>query len=206
MDKTELDKLIEKYKQEMLDMAKASTNINQTEYKQIPDDNNNDEESEIEGEVVYPTGENINNETVYDEVMTATQNSENETQDYLNFMQENPKQGELKIQAYTARQAMPVSGVLIEISKKFNGVKKLFYSLKTDQSGIIDGIFLPAPDKKISQTPSNLKTFASYDIQATHPGYTEKNYLNVPIFDGVKSIQPIDLIPIEEKDTSTKEE
>lgn len=205
MDKTELDKLIEKYKQEMLDMAKASTNINQTEYKQIPDDNNNDEEAEIQGEVVYPTGENINNETVYDEVMTATQNLENETQDYLNFMQENQKQGELKIQAYTARQAMPVSGVLIEISKKFNGVKKLFYSLKTDQSGIIDGIFLPAPDKKISQTPSNLKPFASYDIQATHPRYTEKNYLNVPIFDGVKSIQPIDLIPIEEKDTSTKE-
>ncbi len=205
MDKNELDKLIEKYKQEMLDMAKISTNMNDTEYKPMKDDGQDDSQITVEGQVLYPEDESINNQTVYNEVMQSAQTSVEQTQDYLDFIKDNPKQGELKIQANTARQSLPVSNVLVEISKNFNGIKKLFYSLKTDQSGIIDGILLPAPDKEISQQPSTTIPYASYDILATHPNYTEKNYQDVQIYDGVKSIQPINLTPHSENN-NTKEE
>lgn len=205
MDKNELDKLIEKYKQEMLDMAKISTNMNDTEYKPMKDDGQDDSQITVEGQVLYPEDESINNQTVYNEVMQSAQTSVEQTQDYLDFIKDNPKQGELKIQANTARQSLPVSNVLVEISKNFNGIKKLFYSLKTDQSGIIDGILLPAPDKEISQHPSTTIPYASYDILATHPNYTEKNYQDVQIYDGVKSIQPINLTPHSENN-NTKEE
>ena len=205
MDKNELDKLIEKYKQEMLDMAKISTNMNDTEYQPMKDDGKDDSQITVEGQVLYPEDESINNQTVYNEVMQSAQTSVEQTQDYLNFIKDNPKQGELKIQANTARQSLPVSNVLVEISKNFNGIKKLFYSLKTDQSGIIDGILLPAPDKEISQQPSTTIPYASYDILATHPNYTEKNYQDVQIYDGVKSIQPINLTPHSENN-NTKEE
>lgn len=192
MEQDKLLELIEKYKQELLDIAKMSTNINDTEYQDEPVES----ETIVEGQVLYPNVDDIGDRTVDNEILQMADSLENQVQDYLTFLKENPKQGTLKIQATTARETMPVSGVLIEVSKDFNGTKKLFYSLKTDQNGIVDGILLPAPDKKMSQTPSEKPPFSTYDIRAEHPGYIQENYINVPIFEGIKSIQPVRLKPI----------
>ena len=91
---------------------------------------------------------------------------------YDDFLRDNPKQGELKIQAFTARKVFPVGDVLVEISKDFSDGRRVFYSLRTDQNGIIDGIILPAPDGEISLHPSEQQPFSTYDIYAEHPDNT----------------------------------
>lgn len=181
----------------MLEMAKLSTNINSTEYQKQPEQS----ETTIEGEVLYPQGDTNTQEDLDNQIVAYAEDLENEMQEYLDFIKANPKQGSLKIQAFAARQAVPVYDVVVEVSKNFNGVKKVFYLLKTDEEGIIDGILLPAPDKQVSMQPSETQPFSTYNIQATHPDYIQENFLNVPIFDGVKSIQPIRLKPITDRNS-----
>lgn len=115
---------------------------------------------------------------------------------YEQFLAQNPKTGFLKIQAFTANQAIPLSDVAVIISKKFGDETKIFYEVKTDQNGIADGIILPAPDKDLSEQPSDITPFAVYDVYATHPKYEQQSDLQTQIFDGVKSIQPFNMVPI----------
>ncbi len=114
---------------------------------------------------------------------------------YQQFIDRNNKQGELKIQAFSAQQAIPVSGVNVKISKKFSDQEKVFFEGTTDDSGIIDGIFLPAPDKELSEHPENSAPYATYNITASHPIYGVELTGNVQVFGDTKAIQPIRVIP-----------
>ncbi len=121
-----------------------------------------------------------------------------EAQTYEQFINQNPAQGMLKIQAFTARQALPVPGAHITVSKNIGGSAHVFYEGITDESGIIDGIVLPAPARSSSEKPFQPHPFALYDIYAVHPSYHQETLHYGAIFEGVKSIQPIDLIPTEQ--------
>lgn len=114
---------------------------------------------------------------------------------YSEFLKENPKTGQLKIQANTAGGSLPTPGVLITVSKDFKDGKKVFFEGKTDSNGIINGVVLPAPNRSLSETPSNIIPYASYYITAVHSEYESEEYINTNIFDGIKSIQPVRLVP-----------
>lgn len=121
-----------------------------------------------------------------------------EPQNYEQFLNQNPAEGMLKIQAFTARQALPVPGTHIIISKQIGEDMHIFFEGDTDESGIIDGIILPAPARSSSEMPFQPHPFTMYDIQAQHPLYVPQDLRYGVIFEGVKSIQPIDLIPRQE--------
>lgn len=112
------------------------------------------------------------------------------------FLNENPAQGMLKIQA-TVCQTLPVPGVHIIVSKRIGEETRVFFEGTTDESGIIDGIVLPAPARASSEKPFQPHPLTLYDIHAEHPEYRQENLHYCAIFDGIKSIQPIDLFPIE---------
>lgn len=115
---------------------------------------------------------------------------------YEQFIKDNPGLGTLKIQAFTAQQALPVENVHIVIKKDFQDQTQTFFDGFTDSSGIIDNVQLPAPKKSLSEDENYRGlTYSTYDIEATHPEYQKVNLDEVTIFDGVKSIQPINLTP-----------
>lgn len=175
MTADELNKIISNYKQNLLRVAKNFQNADSLPQSQ---------------EQVNVFLDNLQN-FIDKDIVTIDEQAE----EYLNFMTENPKLGSLKIQANTAKQTIPIANALVEISKNFNGIKRIFYTLRTDSSGIIDGILLPAPDKALSQMPSGKKPFSNYDVHVEHPGYNDKNYVGVLIFDGIKSIQQVEMVP-----------
>ncbi len=115
---------------------------------------------------------------------------------YAEFLEDNPKSGSLKVQAYTGRQTAPIGGVTIIVSKTFTDGERVFYSLVTDENGIVDGILLPAPSKTLAEQPSSTPPYAEYSVTAIHPGFHQEVYYNVPIFEGIKSIQPVRLTPL----------
>lgn len=118
-----------------------------------------------------------------------------ESSDYANFIKENSGEGILKIQAYTANQAYPLEGVNIKIFKEINGNKVIFFSGKTDSSGIIDNINLPAkPAKEFVNEKADI-VYTVYEIEATYPKNNIKKNYQVSIYDNIKVIQPI-RIPI----------
>ena len=116
-------------------------------------------------------------------------------QNYEQFLNQNPAEGTLKIQAFTARQALPVPGTHIIISKQIGDDMHIFFEGDTDESGIIDGIVLPAPARSSSEKPFQPHPFTIYDIHVQNPLYLPQDLRYGAIFEGVKSIQPIDLIP-----------
>ena len=119
----------------------------------------------------------------------------NAPQTYEEFLNQNPAKGTLKIQAFTARQAIPVPGVHVIVSKRIGDENHIFFEGTTDESGLIDNITLPAPMRSSSETPFQPHPFALYDIQTDHPSYLQQDLRYGAIFEGIKSIQPVDLIP-----------
>lgn len=116
---------------------------------------------------------------------------------YDEFLQENQGEGTLKVKVTTAQSAMPMSNVRIVISKDIGNKETVFYSLFTDQSGIIDNMSLPAPIREYSDSPdSKFLPYTIYDISL----YINETELplkeTVEIFDGVKSIKNVEVVPI----------
>ena len=114
---------------------------------------------------------------------------------YEEFLAASPSTGFLKVQAFIGQQGMPVSGAFITVSAPFKDGERIFYALKTDADGIVDGIVLPTPSRESSAIPGSDNPFAVYTVTASHPMYRTAVYGEVPVFSGVKSIQPIVFFP-----------
>ena len=124
---------------------------------------------------------------------------------YNNFININNGKGILKIEASTANEAYPLSGVEITISKKLDGNNVIFYKGVTNDSGIIDGIILPTREAKEEVEDVSDILFTTYDLVANYPKYNFNKLYDVSIFDDIKVIQPItvsinDLIEGEENE------
>ena len=110
------------------------------------------------------------------------------------FLAENDRIGELKIQAFKARMAYPVPNVSISVSRKFSDGEHVFFEGVTDDSGIIDGIQLPAPPIVNSLSSRMPENTAVYTVKAFEPNYNDITR-SVEIFEGIKSIQPLAMTP-----------
>lgn len=110
---------------------------------------------------------------------------------FESFRQRNTKSGFLRVQIFAGPQTIPVPDANVLVTRDFIDGARRFASGKTDASGILDGIVLPAPDGSLAQQPGTTPPYALYDIQVSHPDYRTEIYKQVPIFEGIKSIQPV---------------
>ena len=116
--------------------------------------------------------------------------------------------GFLIVRAATARGAIPLEGVILnvrEAAPSENGnadvreVGRLIATLRTDRDGLSPRLALSAPPRALSESPGGTnQPYALYDVEAYLDGYTTNYYQNVPIFDTVTSLQTVDMIPIPE--------
>ena len=113
--------------------------------------------------------------------------------------------GALKVQVFMANRAYPVSSAHVVITGKDN--KKVYFDGYTNTNGIVGSLLLPAPKKVFSQSPQENPPYAQYDITVSHPKFQKRQYLGVPVFSGVESIQNIQLLPLgtDESDTDVTE-
>ena len=112
---------------------------------------------------------------------------------YQNFIKENPAEGYLKIRAYAASQAIPISGLNIIIYKIINNNRVIFFEGATDESGIIERIVLPAP--RLLESNLDTPNSTEYKINATYiPNNLETNY-TVKIYENLFVIQNISIVP-----------
>ncbi|MBE6635245.1 MAG: hypothetical protein E7617_03485 [Ruminococcaceae bacterium] len=104
--------------------------------------------------------------------------------------------GYLQIRTFTAGGALPVPGikVLIEgIDEANNGTVKY---VTTDRSGISETVSLPAPSKEYSLSPGGAEQpYAAYNVSATGEGFYPKIIKNAAIYDGIKAVLQMEMIP-----------
>ena len=105
--------------------------------------------------------------------------------------------GSLKIRAYSASGAIPTEGVLIKIYGADDYNKDVQYSLITDSDGITKELYLPTPPLYYSMSPGAAEApYSVYNVELAKSGFYPKRIDNVPIFAGIKSTLPIEMIPL----------
>lgn len=119
------------------------------------------------------------------------------------FSNENPPdmsgQGYLQIEVTTASGAIPVRDATVIISESSNGEDHLIGMIITDENGTTPIVPLPAPPQSLSEAPDpSEKPYSEYNISVYKKGFYSIPKLTVPIFDTIKSIQPVSVIPLAE--------
>lgn len=102
-------------------------------------------------------------------------------------------EGKLKVQVFAANQTYPISSAAVTVTETKGD--KIFFQGFTDTSGIVDDIILPTVSKEMSGSPSVMKPYEQYDVLIEHPRFVTRKYVGVPIFDGQKSVQTVQLVP-----------
>ena len=113
--------------------------------------------------------------------------------------------GKLIFRVTTASGAIPLEGAKVIVRERRgegdpqrgNAVSVQY----SDRRGKTTAIDLPTVAKALSMSPSPNGTpppFACYDAEITLEGFFAMNFVCIPIFDGITSIQPADLIPLPE--------
>ena len=117
--------------------------------------------------------------------------------DYNEFVRNNPSEGLLRVQVFTANQAFPVPNATVRVYIRLAEGERELYSGITDVDGIADNIRLPAPDGSVSfNENSTVEPYAVYTLRVNKPSFSAAVFEGVPVFDSVKSIQPVELVPL----------
>ncbi|MBR7100976.1 MAG: hypothetical protein IKC74_01685 [Clostridia bacterium] len=107
--------------------------------------------------------------------------------------------GFLIVQTVTANGALPVENALVHVYEYGDGSDKdALYTQKTDISGKTDKLALSAVDKSLSLSPEAKTPYKAYNVRVYADGYYESEKINVPVFQGITSIQQVNLIPLAE--------
>ncbi len=125
-----------------------------------------------------------------------TQFPEPQYTSFEDFQSKNSGRGTMVFRITTAREALPVEGAKCVLTKKFGGIIYEIDTLFTDRSGQTAPRTLPAPPKSLSQQYDNLvQPFALYDATVTRDGYVDVVLTDIPVFDGVQSVQRVSMLP-----------
>lgn len=109
--------------------------------------------------------------------------------EYQDFEKENPSFGLLKIQVFTADQAIPLPDVEIFVTREYGDYNITFFKGVTDSSGIVDNIHLPSPGGDYNIETQEIPKYALYDISACCERLNTIKKYKVEIYSGVKIVQ-----------------
>lgn len=112
------------------------------------------------------------------------------------FLTAHPGRGTMRIQVSTADGTFPIADAVVEVSAVLGGTALPLYRRKTNSSGIVDNLILPAKPRFISQreeTASDSGTL--YTVSVSRSGFRPLTDTRVVIYDGVETIFPAALQP-----------
>ncbi len=106
--------------------------------------------------------------------------------------------GFLQVRVSSGRDALPIKDARVVVSRPEGSGNGNRLVLITDADGMTAFIALPTVDKALSQSPGVTEPFSTYSIRTEAPDQLTVINLHVPIFDGVSSIQRVDMVGPEE--------
>lgn len=111
------------------------------------------------------------------------------------FLAQNPAFGTLIFQVTGGQGAFPLAGATVTITKPLDERLGISFTITTDESGKTAPISLPAPSKELSQQPGNGIVYAAYQAEISAPNHITTKIRDLPVFDGITTIQPVNLSP-----------
>ena len=78
-----------------------------------------------------------------------------------------------------------------------DGQRLILASGVTDISGAAPRFSVPVPSSDLSQAPDpSSRPYSLYDISVTAEGYFNARSVDVPVFEGITSVQDFSMIPV----------
>lgn len=113
------------------------------------------------------------------------------TEEYNDFIKNNPENGYLNIRAYAANSAIPITGLEVKVSGIVNNQKIIFFEGKTDNSGLISNINLPTP--RVNSNDEIEPLSSEYEVSAK---YNDENLVfKVVMYANISVLQNISVVP-----------
>lgn len=111
--------------------------------------------------------------------------------------------GTLTVVVHTAGNALPVPGAQVTITAAEEEGGGLMRAVLTDENGRTPTLILSTPPASASLSPGGLRPYAIYRIQTKKEGFYTNENKEVPLFAGVNSVQPVELLPRPPFDSET---
>ena len=111
------------------------------------------------------------------------------SEEFQEFLKNNPSEGYLRIRAYAANGAVPIEGLKIIVSTKINQNNFIFFEGSTNESGVIEKIVLPAP--KINANNLEAPNKLTYEIKASYLNNDIQKVYRVNIYENIYVVQNI---------------
>lgn len=106
--------------------------------------------------------------------------------------------GQLQVRVFAANSAIPIGDAYVAITRNTPNGEELFMVTSTDRSGFTSVIEVPTVARALSQTPGEPTPYTTYNILVHVPGFYTVRDRRVPVYSGITSVQPVELIPLPE--------
>ena len=104
--------------------------------------------------------------------------------------------GQLIITVKTAGGALPVENAVVTVKDEKGEIISIFF---TDVNGRTPRLKLSAPPVSNSEAPNPPgPAFSVYNVDTDKEGYISVRNIGIPVYSGITSIQPVELMPVSE--------
>ncbi len=105
--------------------------------------------------------------------------------------------GYILVNVRSGDEANPIEGATVMVTAIVDGSRLIIAEGQTNSSGTADKFAVPAPDIRHSQSPGAIKRpYNLFDVSVTARGYFNARSVDVPVFDGITSVQNFSMIPV----------
>ncbi|MBQ6268282.1 MAG: hypothetical protein IJK64_10995 [Clostridia bacterium] len=112
------------------------------------------------------------------------------------FLDLNTETGTLRVEAFASDRAYAIENARVMIFLPLDSGNITVFDGLTNISGACVPVRLPAPPKALSMQPSETRVlpYATYTVFVEHPQFVRAVFTNVPVFSGIESIQPVQML------------
>lgn len=115
----------------------------------------------------------------------------------MDTLQNDQNYGKLVVRVSAASGAVPVPGATVVVRSAENGSPvRVIGVLTTDESGLTESLSVATPPLSESLAPGGKQPFSEISAEISADGYLTSVNINIPIYPGITSIQPVSLIPL----------
>lgn len=104
--------------------------------------------------------------------------------------------GTLTVVVHTAGDALPVPNARVTVTTLDGDNGGFLRTVVTDEDGRAPTLILETPPAAGSLSPGGIRPYAVYRIRTEKEGFYTVENRDVPLFAGVNSVQPVELIPL----------
>jgi hypothetical protein len=105
--------------------------------------------------------------------------------------------GYILVNVRAGEESSPIEGASVKVTAIVNGSRLILAEGLTNMSGTTIKFALPAPDAEHSQTPDGeYRPYSLYDVSVSAAGFFNARSVDVPVFDGITSVQNFGMIPV----------